>query len=336
MPEREKPMKLATSRSIGGVLFAAILCVQCSKHTDFLYETAKEPPTIQHSETKKVKEMDGNNAVDVLWVIDNSGSMGDKQTNLINNTTQFIGQFVQNPSVDWKMGIISTDTYDQPYVGFVQGDELNWKSTNPVQIFQTAVGRLGTSGSGIEKSYEPIVNNLTRFPNFVRPGAFLAIIIVTDEDEQSNAQSATSTLAFLKTLKGDLKNVLGYGVFADEAMGCSNGFYYSSSHYAPFMKGLKNRVFALCSPNFGQNLATMGADIVQFIQNRRFALPVRPIPGTLKVLYKGTEIKGGPKEEGGHWIYDYDLNVIIFLDLDFAPGQDEEIQILYEEKREKH
>jgi hypothetical protein len=335
MPDREKSMKHSRHFLYLAIFFTGALCVQCGKKTDFLYLESKLPPYINHAETRKVKEMEGNNLVDILWVIDNSLSMADEHANLIKNTNLFISQFVQKGNIDWKMGIISTDTSDLPYAGFLVGDELNSKIANPVAVFQRAVGKLGISGSGYEKAFEPIVNATQGYPSFVRPGAYFAIIFVTDEPEQSSLQTPQSMLKYLETLKGDLKLVLGYGVFSDYAMGCKGGFYYKGSKYETFLKGLKHKVFSLCSPNFGQNLTDLGADIVTFVQNRRFPLSVRPVPDSIKVLHKGQEIKGGLKEEGGHWLYDYDLNAITFTDLDFAPGTDEEIKILYDELRPK-
>ncbi len=54
---------------------------------------------------------------------------------------------------------------------------------------------------------------------------------------------------------------------------------------------------------------------------------MRPKPGTLFVRYKGQDLPGGPKEDGGYWFYDFELNAIVFHDLDFAPGDTEQVEI---------
>ena len=46
--------------------------------------------------------------MDVLWVIDNSCSMLEEQTTLINNFGAFIGYFLDS-QLDWHIGVTSTD-----------------------------------------------------------------------------------------------------------------------------------------------------------------------------------------------------------------------------------
>ena len=89
--------------------------------------------------------MEGNSAVDILWTIDNSGSMGDHQRDVIANANSFISQFTQSTALEWRMGLVSTDTQDEPYVGLIPGTELNYLTPNAVTKFQQAVRRLGTT-----------------------------------------------------------------------------------------------------------------------------------------------------------------------------------------------
>ncbi len=49
------------------------------------------------------------------------------------------------------------------------------------------------------------------------------------------------------------------------------------------------------------------------------------------MIYKGEDLKGGLKEEKGYWLYDFDLNAILFHDLNFAPGDKEEVTVEYRE-----
>jgi hypothetical protein len=50
------------------------------------------------------------NAIDVLWVVDNSGSMEPLQTNLTSNFSSFISNF-QTQGYDFHMAVTSTDVY---------------------------------------------------------------------------------------------------------------------------------------------------------------------------------------------------------------------------------
>lgn len=51
--------------------------------------------------------------VDILWVVDNSGSMGPKQARLAANFNGFIQQLVNaNPPIDFHIAVTTTDTDD--------------------------------------------------------------------------------------------------------------------------------------------------------------------------------------------------------------------------------
>ena len=58
---------------------------------------------------------------------------------------------------------------------------------------------------------------------------------------------------------------------------------------------------------------------------------MRPQIQTIRVTWKNQALPGGPKAEGGIWQYDFDLNAIVFHDLEFAPDENEEVVISYEE-----
>ena len=54
---------------------------------------------------------EGNNATDILWVVDNSCSMGGEQTSLAVNFSSFI-QIVDALDMDYHIGVTTTDTGD--------------------------------------------------------------------------------------------------------------------------------------------------------------------------------------------------------------------------------
>jgi hypothetical protein len=42
-------------------------------------------------------------------------------------------------------------------------------------------------------------------------------------------------------------------------------------------------------------------------------------------LRDGAEIPGGTAEKGGYWLYDFDLNAVVFSRLDFAPDENAKV-----------
>jgi hypothetical protein len=257
--------------------------------------------------------------VDILWIIDNSGSMGDEQQNVIANTSHFMNTFTSQTQLQWKMGLLSTTVTDpmsgadvDPYVGFTPETQLDYLTPNPVPIFQNAVGRLGTGGSGSEQTFNPVLKNLRRFPSFLTPGAYLALIIVTDEEEHSPGISPTSFVTQLTALKGgDKSKIVVYGVFAT-AFDCPQGFNYTFSRYWDLMRQVTSTKYPLCNPQFGQLLTSIGEDLITRMSTLDpvLLLEARPIPSSIRLTYKGKLLKPGFKEDGGVWIYDPVYNVI--------------------------
>jgi hypothetical protein len=287
--------------------------------------------------THKLKQLQGNPVVDILWVIDNSGSMYNHQQNVISNTALFMSQFVQASSgntLNWKMGLVSTDKSDRPFVGFTVGDELSSSTPGNVANFQAAVNRLGTSGTYLEEGFDPLLGALRGFPNFVRPNSTLAVIFVTDAQEQGG-MSVPDVLAELSKFKA-ISSTVSYGIFWTADLGCGKNpgegdWNLSGSRYGEFIQATSGKTYPLCARDFGKNLADLGKDLVSRITAPKLFLESRPRVSTLKVLYQGVELKAGLPGRGGVWYYASELNAIVFHDLTFAPGDDEEVQVIYEE-----
>src|ERR1700678_3166714 len=51
-----------------------------------------------------------NNQLDILWVVDNSGSMAPLQANMTSNFSSFISNF-QTKGYDFRMAVTGTDAY---------------------------------------------------------------------------------------------------------------------------------------------------------------------------------------------------------------------------------
>jgi hypothetical protein len=157
--------------------------------------------------------------VDILWVIDNSGSMAPKQNRLAQQFKAFTDQLVAaNPPIDFHIAVITTDTDDPLARGELRtwtlgGTTRNYISCVPqmtggvkcntdvpgvdagtasaVAAFDQ-LGRVGINGSaqerGLYAAYLALTNplNITgATEKFVRPDAALYVVFVSDEDDSS-------------------------------------------------------------------------------------------------------------------------------------------------------
>lgn len=325
-------------------VFAAMVIVlgACGNKDPFLYYSKPEKGSVTFD--TNVKEMIGANRVDLLWVIDNSGSMGPHQGNVIDNSALFMQDFIKN-GLQWKLGLISTSYNADPYYGFSQNQSLDYRTVDPVKVFQDSVRALGVSGDATERTFSPIVKALRSNPGFLRADTPLAVIVVTDAEEQSDESSYyggwfAPSMAYAAFLQ-EFRTLIGarpyyvYGIYNANDLGCTDRFddlpwSYAGSPYELFHQGANaSGAFALCTPNFGKTLARIGQDIVQRVVRSEIRLKHRPKERTIQVLHKGALIRGGKREEGGYWMYDYGKNAIVFSDLSFADGDTESVSIQY-------
>jgi hypothetical protein len=138
--------------------------------------------------------------VDIMWVIDSSGSMGDNQQSIRNNAAAFTNRLTQ-ANVDFRLIVVTTASADDSELRNRCGSIIT--SATAGQFANCAV--VGTNGSGREEGAEAArraldstyprgpwnpnatVNPLN--PNFLREEADLHIIAVSDEEEQPDGDS---------------------------------------------------------------------------------------------------------------------------------------------------
>ena len=293
----------------------------------------KPPTTVMNYPVKAIERT--NTEVDILWVIDNSLSMDDIQQNVITNTGIFMQEFDKKGGINWKMGLVSTDEDENPYLGLNTRSGFNYQSNDRVNTFTQAVRSLGLNGSYTEKTFKQIVRHLSPGNVFVRENAMLVIISVTDADEQSDAISVDDFKNFLANTKGgDLAKVKFYGVYSVQDFGCPSSdsrWFYRESKYKPIIEATGGSTFPACAPDFGQKLTGLAKEIISYLQSSKITLKKRPKPWTISISYKGKVLPGGPQDQGGMWYYDFNDNAIVFYILDFAPGNEEIVDIKFDE-----
>ena len=149
-----------------------------------------------------------NDKIDILFVVDNSGSMTEEQQTVAESFEQFIEKFT-GKKLNFQVGVISTDNISSAswwtgsssaYADFTNagpGSLLAYKTNERILTAETADivnkfqqnSKLGTKGSGAEGGLkaatlalsESMLSNYNQ--GFVRSEALLAVIFVTDEDE---------------------------------------------------------------------------------------------------------------------------------------------------------
>ena len=306
--------------------------ISCEKENTFAY--LNDPPTQDYDNNEyALSELVKDKKIDVLWVIDNSGSMQSIQNNIVKNSKIFMDNFTNLEYLEWKMGLISTDKSEQPYLGFDAAVPFDYNIDPQIAVgqFQNAVNSLGVNGD----AYEYIFHNIDRmitpigtdYTHFFRPDAHLVVIMVTDEEEQS-AQRINSTkyeaLTFYNAVRGIKDNtrvVRFYGAFDFQDMqDCTNYVKYKGSPLEKIIVESGGIAMSACVDDFGTRLAEISKDITSILGLPSLLLKKRPVIESIKVIYKDQELPGGASEDQGVWYYDRYYNTINFYNLEFAKG----------------
>ncbi|ASD63406.1 hypothetical protein [Bdellovibrio bacteriovorus] len=259
-----------------------------------------------------------NPKVDILFVIDNSASMDDAQSNLSRNAAAFADGISKVSILDYHIGVLTTDmacrySNKPDACGKLVGTPSFVQNSTPnlVSILSSKM-MVGLDGDVSEMMFSPVVAALSPpldvgvNAGFYRQDAFLAVIFITDAKEQSTL-SPKDFQQFLNTKKGDPNKVLAYGVInklAEEDI-CPSSESLDGK-LEEFLGSVVNgdkaqtNVLSLCAPDFGVKLAEFARDIV-----RRTAGSVKlsrtPNEKTIVVKY-GTQVIPNSVTEG--WVYE--------------------------------
>lgn len=266
-------------------------------HSETHYQGAEQPP------------------VDVLFVVDNSGSMEQEQAKLTANFQSFISHFT-SLGLDFHIGVITTDTEDPDESGKLQGGFL---TTATPEIDRAFLERatVGTAGSGSESGLEAMRLAFTE-PNlsgtnagFLRPDAILAVIMVSDEEDWSDGDNNEPPIAdappiadyanLLLALKnGDPSKVTFPVIVGDVPGGCSSidAEAEAGVRYHELATSLNGSKSSICSEDFATVLDAIGSDLAGLVT--AFPLQYTPDPTTIWVKVDGEPMPSST-ETGWYW-----------------------------------
>ena len=325
---------------------------------------------------------DTNNKVDILWVVDGSGTMANHQSNLANNFGTFISSFASK-GFDFHMAIASTDAWirEKNYNDGTcitnpnpsESPSTIYKSSADCKVTQATFGDLtafrdgdiygpiggaathsgtylitslmgssditslfsanimvGTRGDGAQESgFQSLRAVLRRnedgtegyggethtdLADFRRSDAFLAVIIVTDEEDQSTKQDGSayadqneyvsSFISFLDGYTGSAAGSRNYNVSSitiDDINNCSYGLHAQATQgdrYVAISNATNGVVGSICSPDFSTQLESFAQKVVTL--STRFKLAVEPKIESLSIKVNGETI---PNDSTNGWTY---------------------------------
>ncbi len=299
------------------LISAFVFIVSCDNSSEKLV------PNIPRDRVVNKGDKVTNPAIDILFVVDDSGSMGTHQSNLSKNITYFIDEIQKIRTLDYRIAV-TTSTYDSRMNGPAGQDgwflgQPNYVDRNTPNADDEIKKRLkvGTSGSTYEVFLDPVQaafsQTLLKGPNagFLRSDAYLAIIFLTDAEDLSDAtpEDVFKDLTALKS--GEQRRVLSYGAIipSNSTTNCSRDGNYPVK-LEKFINLAGGSYFDLCDQEFGKHLVAIARNVVNRIGGE-ILLAQRPKVETILVTFGSQTIPNHPKRG---WVYSERTNSIFFGD----------------------
>jgi len=269
---------------------------------------------------------DGEVAVDILFVVDNSGSMSSNQTNLKNNFDDFIAVYVI-AGVDYHIALITTD--DASFVGNI----ITPTDSDPAGSFNDQVDLIRYGGSPNEKglwySYVSTDTGGDAAPGsstgFFRESAKFVVVYVSDEPDYSHSASSgggSTTMgtsdysAHLLSLKSSSILVAAHAVAGDYPSGCTaNGGAQFGDGYYDVVSDLGGTFMSICADDWSVTMDTLARESMAMVS---FPLSDYPVEDTISV-----EVDGVTSTD---WVYDNSVNSVTFT---VVPADESSINITY-------
>lgn len=203
--------------------------------------------------------------LDVLWIVDNSGSMDESLQRLNDQFDLFINAFI-SLGLDYHIGVVTTDMDNPAQSGKLQGSPLyiDTGTANPEKEF-SEVANVGSGGSGDEQglaaSHDALSAPLVTTDNagFLRADSVVSVIIVSDENDSSSI-SASNYTSWMNGLRADPDYTSFNAIVGDRGLGCSSGDIWTGD-FVEAMGGDKYLDVADATGGFFASICTEDFDV---------------------------------------------------------------------------
>ena len=303
-------------------------------------------------------------AVDILLVVDDSGSMASEQSKLSRGFESFVRYF-DVADVDYHIGVTTTDMDDRNGSLVDRGGSkvISRETEDAADTFFDNV-RVGTVGSPDERGFDAARAALSPGmaednEGFFREDALLSVLFVSDEEDASYGPTA-EWLQDLRDLKGpgarrDAVNVsalVGVDPETGEPRDCGqvsgqpNEGAFAGARYADVARATGGVVGSICLDDYDEVIGAMG--LASSRLRDRFTLRTAPLEDTLEVRlfvpdtdeFDGEGILTPPDGVDGEWAWVYEeletegvpIHRIRFLDAGSLPPVATRVVVRYESR----
>lgn len=248
--------------------------------------------------------------VDILWVIDTSGSMNVHDANLLLGIEAMLNAL---PPSGWRLAMTSNDPAKaavEAQFPLVPGDDIA-----DAEDMYTAMQR-GHREEGFDAAYEYIVNN-PYASTWMRSDAALLVVFVSDEEEQSDDHFpiVQDFIDWYSTQRGG-SAYLSSIINLDPAVSlCSSNTHNTGDRYEEATLHFSGIIVDICSTDWSAGVTDAS---VQVEPHEEWPLSYPAIESTIRVFIDG--------QLNWDWTYDAASNSVVFT---VIPGGGQHVEIGY-------
>ena len=246
--------------------------------------------------------MDG---IDILWVIDRSGSMNIHNTRLLDGIEAMLNVLNSLPvTTQWRLAMIGADATKS-------GNETQFPLTygadivDATDMFNAII--VGGFEEGFDSSYEYIVNN--PYSNtWMRNDAALLIVFVSDEPEQSSGfTGASDYVSWLYSLGRPQVYISSIVNLIPADSLCNGAMTNVGADYIDAANMLSGVVVDICSDDWSPGVTDAANQLEPVTE---YELTHVPIADSVEVFVEGQ------KYDKTLWYYEPSINSVIFTEVD--------------------
>ena len=263
-----------------------------------------------------------NNKVDILFVIDNSGSMAYEQKSMASRVRNFLDVV---KGLDWQIAVTTTDPVSNTlgdgrlvplygktnsYIMKSSMSDLDAKNTLSMTLQRPETG--SGNEQAIYASYRAIERSLASVggnTNFIRQDAQLALVVISDEDESQNGfkNDPTNFVNFIQTTFNGQKALSFHSVIAKPGdLACLNGEGYAAGfRYEQLSKMTGGVIGDVCASDYAAQVQGIAEGVRKTLKS--ITLSCSPVVDSLRsvLVLKDGQVYNGPRKiEGLNLVFD--------------------------------
>ena len=245
------------------------------------------------------------NGIDILWVIDRSGSMNIHNTRLLAGIESMLN--VLNslpPTTQWRLAMMAADankSINETQFPLTYGADI----VDATDMFNAVI--VGGYEEGFDASYEYIINN-PYSSTWMRNDAALLIVFVSDEPEQSSGFSnAIDYTGWLQSLGRPQTYVASIVNLKPADSLCNGGMTNVGTDYIDAANIMGGVVVDICSEDWSPGVTDATNQLEPVLE---WPLTHTPIPESIAVFVDGIPY------DSTLWYYEPSINSVIFSETD--------------------